>query len=79
MIGDFWAIISVQAITFFLLYFAPTPGGEWGSGVEYRNFDDPFYTRCWYYELHDLAQIIFIDTASYCRCICSIERIEASF
>jgi len=40
--GDFWSIISVQAITFFLLYFAPTPGGSGVAELSIATLMTPF-------------------------------------
>lgn len=40
--GDFWSIIAVQAITFFLLYFAPTPGGSGVAELSIATLMTPF-------------------------------------
>ncbi len=40
--GAFWEIISVQAITFFLLYFAPTPGASGIAELSIASLMAPF-------------------------------------
>lgn len=40
--GGFWEIISVQAITFFLLYFAPTPGASGIAELSIASLMAPF-------------------------------------
>ena len=40
--GEFWEIISVQAITFFLLYFAPTPGASGIAELSIASLMAPF-------------------------------------